>query len=211
VSEKNSKDFIESLSQKLEPVNVNWSAESRAVLWITLNLSFTFFLMQLIGGFSFAEHLKGWRLAEFFLGLSSILILGYIAFLGIVPGASNKKKIKIGFTSFLVFVGFFVFAMIADFQPTAPGIYRWQCNIEILVLSLVPGLQFAYFLYKDILFSNKTSFVLAGVVSSLVPAFYMNYICPFHANHALMHHFGPVALFALVYSIIFFQIKNRKV
>lgn len=210
MSQRSKNEFIQNLSQKLEPINVNWSAEKRTAIWVLFNLSFTLFLMHLIGDFSLSSHLQGWRLAEFIIGLISILTLSYCAFLGIVPGATTKKVLKLGLIPLSGFITLFFIALFAHLEPTAPGVYRWHCDLEILALSLVPGLQFGYFLFKDMLFSQKLSFVMGGMVSALIPAFYMNYVCPFNATHTLVFHLGPVAIFATIFSLILFKQRANK-
>lgn len=211
IKETQKKDqFIQSLSQQLKPVNVNWSAETRALIWTLFNLAFTFFLMHLIGNFTIMEHLSGWRLAEFMLGLVSIFALGYCAFLGIVPGATSGKILRLGLLPLVAFITLFIVAGVGHFEPTAPGVYRKMCNAEILLLSFVPGIQFGYFLYKDMIFTQKLSFLMAGLVSALIPAFYMNYICSFEILHILKHHFGPTALFGLLFLMLFLRLRTKK-
>lgn len=207
--EKSNKDFIENLSQELQPIHVNWSPESRAILWISFNLFFTFLLMQIIGSFSLNHHLKDWRIAEFVFGLFTIISLGYTSFLGIIPGAFSKNKFKFAIAMLVFLLSFFAYIKVAGLTPPEKGIYRWYCNLEILLLSLVPGLQMVYFLYKDRLVVSRHSLVFSGIVSSLIPAFYMNYICDFDPKHVFMHHFGPMALFTLIFAVIMIKVNKK--
>lgn len=204
------KQFIDKLSKDLRPINVNWSPEKRFIVWLVFNSILTLVIMYAIGEFSVFEQLSHYRIIDFILGAIAICSVGYFGFLGIVPGAVKKKQLFFAIIPFLSMFIFFGVLTLMDIPIVGMGKKRFHCNAEILALSVIPSLQYMYFLIKDKELIQKMSLILAGISSSLFPAFIMNYICYPSHSHIIKHHLIPTALFGIVFAVVAFLIIKPK-
>lgn len=195
--------FIDKLSQDLTPVKVHWSAEKRALLWVTLHASLITLAMFLTGPFrvsSFSELLNSHLFVETLMFIAAFGVSGYFSYLSLVPGAFKTHKFKYSLIPIATLVGHFLYSSLQTHGHTHQPMMKMRnfCEVEILMYAVIPLLHFFVLAKRGMFYDYKWPLVLISMSSALIPAAIMHFACAYNYKHILILHVGPVAFFTVV-------------
>lgn len=200
-------DLINNLSDKLKPIDINWSAERRASIWFITHMVFTTLLMFVVKPFSI-NIINTRFLFELVLLTILIFTTGYVSFLTMVPGALNKDRLKFLAIPLMALLGFLFFGLTKSAPVMTPGSGRTFCELEIIGYSLIPLLHIFFLAKKGIFFNSRVSFLFSAMAAGLIPTAVMHIACAPNYKHILIWHVGTLGFVTVVFGSVFLKIHK---
>lgn len=204
---------IDNLSRDLLPVRPRAGGDGLALLWWLVVLAAAVALAVLTGHWrpgAFGELLSAPRFAlEMGLGVVALLSLTLLLFRMAVPGRGSRRVTVIALGIALLWPAMLVWNGLAP--PVAVSVLgkRPHCAIEVFAIALVPALHGAWLLLRR--YPLRPVPTVAGIVlvAGLAPALVMQLACMYSPRHALMYHWFPALLMALLTAGIMALARRR--
>lgn len=210
--------LIDQLSRQLTPTPAPVHSGRRAAAWLTIGA-----LLTLTGLLLSTPLRPGWAsqlLAEPLYALEALLgllTLGCAAALTFnlgIPAHPARRLLypaTLGLLSawMLLLIGHWLLGPGPAAGPMAGGERRY-CELEILVLALLPLTTGALSLRRLVFEAPLRQGALLGLAAGLLPAWLMLTACGPDPRHTLLYHLSPVVLVVLLGSLVLHWLATRR-
>jgi len=199
-------DLIVELASRAEPVRPLPSPGVRTVAWLMVAAACGAAGMAAFGLRPRLGDLAGQTgfLATAFVAIATALFSSFAAFVLAIPGAERSPALR---ASTVALVAIWFALLVADIVRGGYGFARiadWPiCFLRVMLISLVPAVLLVVMLRRAAPLSPAWTGALAAVAALCTGALAIQFICPLaDPGHALLGHFGPVAVLATLGSLL---------
>ena len=192
-------ELADKLARGLRPVRPrNWLLP--AIAWIT-GVAGTLLIWMIVSGGPRPQLASQLAVPRFAIEVGIGVVLSVVAIAAAlrlsIPGRGRAGSASgvVG-ALFAAWAGSIGIGLVAPlFEPSMAG-KRELCNVETVLLALVPLAVGLYLAARLAPLSRAIVGGLLGVAAASVPALLMQLFCMYEAGHALTHHIAPIALVA---------------
>lgn len=207
-------DLIQALSADLKPVRPVASPDRTALLWLLGSLVWVIGLTAWEGPLrpgALGELMEVPRfLFEMALGLLAFGCIAICAFRAAVPGRLQRGFAILSFVLLgLWLVQYLVAFWAPALEPSMAG-KRQACWVETIVYAIGPMLLGLFLTRRLYPLSPWRTALCVGLVTGLLPAWYMQMACMYLMPHMLDHHILPGILVGLAGTGLAFLYKKDR-
>ena len=208
MSKPSKNEFLDQLVGDLKPEASHFRPELRFIFWAVFSFCFVALAMEInrpldIEGYHQVATTQ--YLIEAVIAFMPFFSLGYLAFLYSVPGRSPSRKwLLIALIPISLYILSTVFGVLFD-RPLPEGAMvkgRYLCNVETLVVSLIPIVGMSYLIVRSYAYKKRLVAVLIGLAGGSLPMALMHIYCANDPLHILKHHIGPVLVISTIVLIV---------
>ncbi len=199
----NRPSFIDALADDLQPIRPAQSVKHALVAWSifswTITGSLLFMTAPLDLGIAGTLSISPRKVMEFILVALTALVSAVAGFEWGVPGDTLARRLLLPLT----LIGLLSISSIASglFEPATESLVlslRPYCNIQIVAFAF-PGLALGLVVMANrSIFRPVAAGALMGVAAGMISASSMQLACHSDPFHAIVYHFMPIALVAIV-------------